>query len=272
MKLLVTADDFAITYAAADGVVHAATYGCLTQTGLFSNSPAAAYGVKRLLSEAPNFCLGQDINLVTGRPLSDPEDIPSLVDEAGNFHKSGYHRLLDRTTPNHITYEEAYKETETQIRKFIELVGKTPAYLNGHSYSCENTVKAFRDLAAKYNIPILMDVLAKHNLAGGIETAPWNNVSVMDATGKWDFSPATQLDRDPLKWFVEGKLEYLSKALKEDGIAHIHTHTGFVDRDLMRLTSFNLIRMMEADLLTSKELNDWIRENDVELITVKELI
>ncbi|MBQ6489586.1 MAG: ChbG/HpnK family deacetylase [Solobacterium sp.] len=272
MKLIVTADDFAITFAGADGVIHAATYGCLTETGLFSNSPAAEYGVKRLLSECPDFCLGQDINLVTGRPLSDPERIPSLVDEEGNFRKSGYHRMLDKTNPNHIPYEEAYIETEAQILKFIDLVGKKPAYLNGHSYGCENTHKAFKDLAVKYEIPVLSEVLAKCNIPGGMDTAPWNAVTTMDANGKWDFSPATQLDRDPLKFFTEGKLEYLNKALEEDGIAHIHTHTGFVDRDLVRLSSFNLIRMMEADFVTSSELNNWIKENNVELISVRDLL
>lgn len=51
MKLIVTADDFAITFAGADGVIHAATYGCLTQTGLFANMPSSEYGAKRLLNE-----------------------------------------------------------------------------------------------------------------------------------------------------------------------------------------------------------------------------
>lgn len=272
MKLIVTADDFAITFAGADGVIHAATYGCLTETGLFSNSPAAVYGVKRLLSERPDFCLGQDINLVTGRPLSDPKLIPSLVTEDGKFRTSGSHRLEDKTNPNHIPYEEAVIETEAQIQKFIELAGRKPEYLNGHSYGCENTKKAFADMAAKYEIPVLMDVLAKYNLPGGLDTAPWNNVSVMDATGKWDFSPATQLDRDPLKFFTEDKLEYLTKALEKNGIAHIHTHTGFVDRELIRLSSFNLIRMMEADFITSPELNNWIKKNNVELISVRDLL
>ena len=272
MKLMVTADDFAISFAAADGIIHAASYGCLTQTGLFANTPAAEYGVRRLLNEFPDFCLGQDINLVTGRPLSDPELIPSLVEEDGSFRKSGSHRMQDRTQPNHIPYEEAYLESENQIKRYIELTGHRPCYLNGHAYSCENTKKAFYDLAEKYDIPILSDVLDRYGLKSGPDTAPWNNVTQMDANGKWDFSPVTQLDRDPLRFFTEGKLTYLNEALENNGIAHIHTHSGFVDRDLMRMTSFNLIRMMEADFVTSQELNSWIRENNVELIDIRDLL
>lgn len=272
MKLIVTADDFAITFAGADGIIHAATYGCLTQTGLFSNTPAAPYAVARLLKECSDFCLGQDINLVTGRPLSDPKDIPSLTEPDGSFRKSGSHRKQDETEPNHIPYEEAFLESENQIKEFIKLVGHKPAYLNGHAYSCPNSRKAFNDLAEKYEIPKLEDVLKKHGLSGGPETAPWNVVEKMDDTGKWDFSPMVQLERDPLKMFVEGKLTYLQKALEGNGIAHIHTHTGFVDRDLLRLSSFNMIRMMEGDFICSPELNNWIKENNVELISVRDLL
>lgn len=271
MKLIVTADDYGITDAVTDGILKCARDGVLTQTGLFSNMPGAKYAVERMLKENPHICLGEDINLVCGDPVTDPKLIPTLVQENGSFKTSGMHRLQDRDEPNHMSYEECFLETENQVKRFIELVGKNPEYLSGHSYSCENSRKALKDVAEKYGIPLSADIYKKIGVGSGAETAPWNKPDGMTASGKWDFSVETQLSKDPLKMFVEGKLDYLTKALKENGIAHIHTHAGYADRDLFRRSSFTLIRIMEQDFLCSKELVSWVKENNVELVSIKDL-
>lgn len=270
MKLIVTADDFGISDAATDGIIKCGRVGVLTQTGLFSNMPGAKYAVDRLMRECPHVCLGEDINLVAGKPVTDPKLIPTLVQENGYFKTSGMHRILDKTSPNHISYEEACLETENQIKKFIELAGKKPEYLSGHAYGCENTHKALRDIAAKYEIPLSQDLYEKIGVASGTNTAIWNALDGMTTNGKWDFSVETQLSRDPLQMFIDGKIEYLQKALENDGIAHIHTHAGFVDRDLFRRSSFTLIRAMEADFICSEELINWVKTNNVELVSFKD--
>jgi predicted glycoside hydrolase/deacetylase ChbG (UPF0249 family) len=269
MKLIVTADDFAITDAVTDGILKAARDGALTQTGLFSNMEGAEYAVNRLLKEAPHICLGQDINLVCGKPVSDPKLIPSLVQEDGSFKTSGMHRVWDKTEPNHIPYEEAYIEVENQVKRYIELVGHAPEYISGHSYGTEETRKAMDDVAAKYGVIRSDAMYKKLGVGSGPETAAWNKVTETDANGKWKFDAETQLSRDPLQMFIDGKLEYLTKALKENGIAHIHTHTGYADRNLFRRSSFTLIRIMEQDFICSPELMNWIKENQVELVNFR---
>lgn len=269
MKLIITADDFGITDAVTDGIIKCAREGVLTQTGLFSNMPGAEYAVNRICKECPNVCLGQDINLVCGYPVTNPNLIKTLVQPSGEFKTSGMHRTLDKTEPNHISFEEAYLETDNQIKKFIELVGKKPEYLSGHAYGCENTQKALSEVAKKYDVPLASDMYKKIGVESGLDTAIWNRQSGMTETGKWDFSVETQLERDPLKLFVNGEIDYLQKALKDNGIAHIHTHAGYVDRDLFRRSSFTLIRAMEQDFLCSEEFKEWIKENNVELVSIK---
>ena len=269
MKLIVTADDYGITDAVTDGICKCARVGVLTQTGLFTNMPGSEYAAKRLINEYPHICLGEDINLVAGSPVTDPKLIPTLVQEDGSFMTSRMHRVKDKTEPNHIKYEDAYLETENQVKRFIELTGKKPEYISGHSYGTTETERAMKDVAAKYDIVLSADMYKKIGVGSGAETAQWNKVEVKQ-DGKYDFGVETQLSRDPLKMFIEGKLEYLNKALAENGIAHIHTHAGFVDRDLFRRSSFTLIRIMESDFICSKELVDWVKTNNVELVSIKD--
>ena len=260
---MVTSDDYGITYGGTDGVLTACRQGILTQTGLFSNMECAKYAVDRMSKEFPNICLGIDINLVCGNPVSNPEDIPSLVESNGAFRSSGSHREEDKTNPEHIPYEEAYLETKNQVEKFIELAGKKPEYLNGHSYSTDLTRKAMSEIAKEYGIPQLMDVLRKNNLKGGGATAPWNTKP---------FPIEEQIKANPVSWFVEGKLTYLEDALKNDGVAHIHVHAGFVDAEIFKLSTYTIIRAKDLELITSPQLLKWVKDNDVELISMKDLV
>ena len=82
MKLIVQSDDLGITEAVSCGIEKGIRDGAVTCTGLFSNMPAAEFAV-RLISPYSHVCLGQDINLVAGRPCADPAQIPSLVQGDG---------------------------------------------------------------------------------------------------------------------------------------------------------------------------------------------
>ena len=72
MKLIIQSDDLGITEAVSCGIARAAREGAITCTGLFSNMPAAPFAVE-LMKPYPQICLGEDINLVAGRPCADPE-------------------------------------------------------------------------------------------------------------------------------------------------------------------------------------------------------
>ena len=263
MKLIVTADDYGITWAGADGVLMACRRGILTQTGLFSNTECAKYAVERMIHEFPNICLGIDINIVCGNPVSDPKDVPTMVNENGSFRSSKSHREEDITNPNHIPYEEAYLEVKNQVEKFIELAGKKPEYLNGHSYSTSLLQEAMKNVANEYDIPILSDILKRYNLPSGGTTAPWNIKP---------FPLEAQVEADPVAWFKEGKLTYLDEALKNDGITHIHVHAGYVDADTFKRSSYTVVRAKDLELITCPEILKWVKDNHVELISVRDLI
>ena len=108
MKLIIQSDDLGITEAVSCGIARAAREGAITCTGLFSNMPAAPFAVE-LMKPYPQICLGEDINLVAGRPCADPEKVPSLVQKNGLFLTSGMHWAIDQKDGDQDREGEGYQ-------------------------------------------------------------------------------------------------------------------------------------------------------------------
>ena len=83
MKLIIQSDDFGITEAVSCGIIKGIREGMITCTGLFSNMPASAFAAE--LVRPYDVCLGQDINIVAGRPCADPARLTSMVQPDGTF-------------------------------------------------------------------------------------------------------------------------------------------------------------------------------------------
>lgn len=159
-KLLIQSDDYGMTYGVTDGTIHAIKNGLIKNTGLFVNMPSSPYAASRI--KEVDVCLGIDINLVAGKPITDPKLIPHLVDENGYFKSSRQilkenkliktYKYLYYFENDPFDYDEVLLETENQVKKFIELIGKKPAYINSHSVITETTEKAALVIAEKYGI------------------------------------------------------------------------------------------------------------------------
>jgi predicted glycoside hydrolase/deacetylase ChbG (UPF0249 family) len=98
MKLIVRGADYAMTDSITDGCLRAARCGILTDVGLMTNNAAQARYAVNELKKYPHVSVGQDLNLVSGLPASDPKDIPALVDENGIF--ISFFSQSVRTVPN----------------------------------------------------------------------------------------------------------------------------------------------------------------------------
>ena len=99
-KLLFQSDDYGLTDAVADGILKGIHQGIIRNTGLFVNMPSSARAAEKI-RDCAEVCVGIDINLVAGKPISDPAEVPSLVNSDGHFVPSVYARGQgDRTAGN----------------------------------------------------------------------------------------------------------------------------------------------------------------------------
>jgi predicted glycoside hydrolase/deacetylase ChbG (UPF0249 family) len=260
MKLLVEGDDFGFTRGVTDGIVDSIDFGVLRNTGLFANMPSAEYAVS-FMKDRPNVCFGLDFNIVSGPSVSNPSDIPHLVDESGNFIRSGV-RTSDPMFQTEqgrramFPYEEVFMELKAQYDKFIKLTGRKPGYLHAHSLSHEHYVEALRTLSKETGIPYSIDLMNTIHAA-----------TMLGQMGtKKEFNATEQLNKDPFASLMKYEKTYLSSKY-----GWVCCHPGYVDADLLSLTTLSLERCKDAEMYMSNRLKKWIEDNHIELITYYDL-
>ena len=265
MKLLVQGDDFGFTTAVTYGIVDAIDHGILRNTGLFANEPTAELAVS-FMKDRPQVCFGIDFNIVRGEPVSDPKDVPHLVDENGQFIRSGV-RIHDprwqteKGRKEMFPYDETYREIRAQYDRFIELAGKKPGYLHGHSLQHENYNAAIRALSKETGIPYSHDIQEKYGFFG------FRSLKTSDKASKNKvFDPMDQLNKNPLKIVQDNADLLLSKEY-----VCLGGHPGFVDAKLLDSTTLSLERIRDHEMDTSEWIKNWVKENNIKLITYYDL-
>ena len=265
-KILFQGDDFGFTRGVTLGIVDSIDRGVLRNTGLFSNMPSAEFAVS-FMKDRPQACFGIDFNLVAGPCVSDPKDIPHLVDENGVFLKSGL-RVRDprwqsvEGRAELFPYDEVNRELRAQFRRFVELTGRKPEYLHEHSISSENYRKVIHEISVEEDIPYSSEIWKELNMDGPLSRLFASSL----ASSKKVFDPNDQLNKDTVEQFFSIAEELLDNELSVFGC-----HPGYVDADLLTLTTLSLERAKDAEMMMSDKVRAFIEKNNVELITYRDL-
>ena len=264
-RLLMQSDDYGITDGVSAGIRRAIEYGLIRNTGMFVNMPCAARAAEEIRDM--DVCLGIDINYVCGRPVSDPSQVPHLINGQGYFRSSGEVTsnnkrigidelgLITYFEKDPYPYEEILLETENQVKRFIELNGKLPEYIHPHSLMSENCYKAAKATADKYGIIHTLDMMHCYRILPG----------TFDGTK--DSTAETQMEYD-----VAGNL--LNRAIPlicEGETCYFICHCGYVDYDLFKNTTLTLRRVKDLAAMTDDRVKKCIEDNGVTLITYREL-
>lgn len=254
MKLIVQADDYGISEGVIYGVMKGVTDGVLTCVGMFANMPCSPLAAE--LIKDKDICLGIDINICTGPCVSNPAEIPTIAKSDGIMYTKKEHCELDEqdADKDHMDYGECVKEVSAQIERFKQLVGRYPAYINGHSYHNKTIDKAVKDVSVTYGIPMAKELEAAAHMV----------------------SPAKMWYKRPFP-FEEQINAYAMDSIREDralveaehGI--LIFHCGYIDPALMEVSTFSLIRVNDLKAVISQEMKDWIRDNNIELITYEDV-
>ena len=234
--LIVTADDFGAAEAVNDAVEQAHKNGILSAASLMVSGEAATDAVRRAKS-MPNLRVGLHLVLVDGQPLLPPDQVPDLVDGAGNFRndmaRAGAAMFF---FPNVRRQLEA--EMQAQFRAFAA-TGLALDHVNAHKHFHLHPtiaglmVKFARAFGAKgARVPLEpQDVLvqiADHKVSGTVAlTTPFaralrrrferEGIAAPDQVFGLAWSGAMRADR------LEGLLAHLPEGLSE---IYMHPATG----------------------------------------------
>lgn len=256
MKLIVSSADYGMLDSVTDGTLKAIRDGILTTINVHTNN-SSFFRAASLIKEYPHIAIGQEINFVSGVPISDPVDAPTLVNQDGRLMTSS-ERQHKHLGSDQISYDEALHEAVLQVERFIKVFGKKPLFMNGHSFGTMQTRLAIADAAEQFGIMLngFSDPLLKNDMPNWYKQVAGN---------KSAYTMDMQMNTDVEQWILEDRLHLLER---EYGV--ISTHCGFCDEELVRMSTFNVIRTKEVYALCSDRVKRWISDHGIELINLEQ--
>ena len=148
-RLIVNADDFGISEEVNEAVIRAYREGVLTSTSLMVTGAAFAQAVE-LARENPGLAVGIHLVTVVGQSVLPPSEIPTLVDENGNFSNNPTLAGLKYYFSSRAR-RELRKELAAQFEK-CHSTGLRLSHIDGHLHLHVHPVifRAALDLGVKY--------------------------------------------------------------------------------------------------------------------------
>jgi len=244
MKLIMRADDLGFSEGVNYGIQKAIKDGVITSVGMMPNMEAASHGYE--LVKDFDIALGQHTNICVGKPLSDPQRIPSLVQANGEFCSSKEIRARQEDL---IVVEEAEIEIEAQLQRFIEITGKKPDYFEGHAVFSKKFFTALENVARKHQL-FFENPGLDHE---------WEERFGIFGLGFYKLDERGLYDP---KAYMEEHLE----EIKHNKCSVAIFHPGFLDQYILTHSTYTLIRPMECDFLCSDWLKNWIKDNHIQLV------
>lgn len=241
-KLIVNADDFGMTEANTIATILCHEDGILSSTTMMMNMPYVELAAK-LAKEHPSLGVGIHFVLTVGRPLV--EGAKSYTDENGNFRRP---KSYEDGKP-HADLDELYTEWKAQMEKFIQVMGKKPTHIDSHhhAHNLPWHLPVTMRLAKEYDLPVRIRV--------GLYPDDYEYEQAPMVTGFYE-DTATE------KYFTTNEF-----GLWDHEVAEVMCHPSFVDQRLYNMSSYALPRMNEMAVLRSDEVKQWVKDNNIELIT-----
>ena len=265
--LIVHADDVGMTHS-----INAATIAAL-DTGLVNSAsimvPCPWFPeIADYAKSHPQVDFGLHLTLTSERvyyrwgPVASKDKLPTLVDENGYFH-------LNWTPANHIDPKEAELELRAQIDRAYSM-GIRPTHLDSHQYrlltNSKELFEAFLRVAHDYKLPafVARDWFAE---------SPYLESALTPADIVIDHTITINPGIPPEKWN-----EFYKTALKNlsPGVAEFVIHLAFADDEMKAATRERdtwgaAWRQRDFDFFTSPQFRQLLREQNIQLITWREL-
>lgn len=252
-KLIINSDDYGYSRGINHAIIDTYQTGILTSTTLMSNTPGFEHAVD-LAKKNEGLGIGVHLVLTFLKPLRD--DVPTLVDEEGNFY-----RPEDYFERKHqVDADDLYREWDTQIQKILN-AGIQPTHLDSHHHAHtynEIHLEVFFKLAEKYNLPV-RGVYDHGEIAKEAKTTGY-------------FEPAFDAVTSLTDKEAESYLDGLYEKVIENESTELMCHVGYLDEFLMSSSSFVESRIYQVNILSKSKFAEKIRSNqEIQLSTFNDL-
>ena len=269
IQLIVNADDYGHTTGVSAGIRQAHLQGIVTSTTAMMNHSAVDEAIPQAQRGCPQLGLGVHLVLTSGSPLLPASQVPSLVDEDGQFF--GEYGLIARLTS--INPEEVRREWRAQVEKFVHLAGCAPDHIDSHHHASYFTSDLFRiqlELAREHHCAIRVPLgQAAANIVS--ELPPEIARRTIEQTPRLLSEFEIPYPGSFLSSFYDETVnqEYLLAQLDtlSSGVTELMCHPGLVDAALLSTSTYLYQRETELAILTSPAVAAKIRERGIQLVS-----
>lgn len=265
--LIVHADDVGMTHAVNAATTQALESGLVSSASLMVPCPWFPE-IADYAKSHPDADFGLHLTLTSERvyyrwgPVASKSKVPSLLDENGYFHH-------DWTAATHVDPKEVELELRAQIDRAIAM-GIRPTHLDSHQYRLfENGKELFEALlhvSHDYQLPVFLarDWFLNH---------PYLESSLGPADIVIDHTVTMLPTVPPAKW-----ADFYRDALRnlQPGVTEFVIHLAFADDEMKAATRERdtwgaAWRQRDFDFFTSQEFRQLLKEQNIKLITWREL-
>ncbi len=284
-NLIVNADDLGWTEGVNRGIVDAHRKGLVTSTSLLANGPAFASALA-LARANPQLGVGVHLNLSDGPPTAHPQDVPGLINAAGELDSSPENLLLCIASRS-LELDQVEREWDAQIRK-VQSAGIAPTHLDGHKHvqmlpglfeiavrlAKKHSIRAIRVAHEESKLRVLLSSGGEHKtgvvLKQGVQ-ARGLKLLARDAREMADRSGLVATDYfcgiAQTGELTRNGVENLLKNLPE-GTTELMCHPGYADEDLRRSdTRLQKSRQAELSILTDAHVRKLVATQGIRLIS-----
>jgi chitin disaccharide deacetylase len=227
ITLIVNADDFGYSHGVNYGILDSHLNGIVNSTTLMMNMPGTEHAIE-LAKKNPSLQVGIHLVLTCGKPLL--EDVPSLVDENGNFK-----RLYRLNEDMDITLSDLEREWTAQIEKFLASgLHLTHIDSHHHVHTFKGLLPIIQKLANKYQLPVRTN---GYERIEGVKA--FSNICLVDFYGDG---------------VTNNYFQVLPKRVKKGQKVEVMCHPAYLDSHLLRGSSYTHDRLKELDVLTTVKL------------------
>jgi hypothetical protein len=265
--VIVHADDLGMTHSVNAASIKGLETGLVNSASIMVPCPwfpeIAAYA-----KEHPETDFGLHLTLTSERvfyrwgPVAPRDKVPSLVDSNGYFH-------LDWTEATHIDAKEVELELRAQIEKALAM-GIRPTHLDSHQYRLfENGKEIFQSVlrvAHDYKLPVFV-------VRDWFAERPYLEAALSPGDLVVDRTVTMEPGVPPEKW-----QEFYNQALKnlQPGVTVFIIHLAFDNEEMRAATRERdtwgaAWRQRDFDYFTSEKFRALLREENIKLVTWREL-
>lgn len=279
ISVIVNADDFGLTEGVNRSIIACHCAGSVSSTTLMANMEAAAHAAQLAL-ENPGLGVGLHFNLTTGRPLSSPEKVGSLLQPDGRFLSRS--QLLLRALSGRLVAAHVVAELEAQLKR-MRSWGLSPSHFDSHQHihAIPMIFSALAGAAQREGLPLRLPLQWQGRIGGKGLKRRFSELALrcllylsrrrLPQEVRVNDGLCSVFDLGVAEESIVPTAYFRLLDAYDVGAIELMVHPAEVDAELASLTAITNVSAREDQLLRSDFLKDYLLARGARLINYRDL-